>query len=394
MTTNELKQAFLKEYGGSADDIRFFSAAGRVNLIGEHVDYCGGEVFPAALNLRSLVAVRKTGGNAIKIAATTIDAKETLYIDKLNDYRDLKWGNYQAGVAYVMQNDGFTIVGCEMLYDSTVPFGSGLSSSASIEVATAVAINAFSGEAGGKTEPLTRLAVLALKAENEYAGVNCGIMDQFASAMGKKDNAILLNCKTLEYSYVPLKLGGYSLVIANTNKKRGLGDSKYNERRQECEDALAILQKAIPDIECLADISVEKFDAAADVLKGNGRLYDRAKHVVYECDRVKRSVEALKNNDIILFGKLLNESHYSLRDLYEVTGIELDSLTEAARAAKGCIGSRMTGAGFGGCTVSLVKEEDVPAFIDAVGAVYERVIGHKADFYQTSIEDGAFEERV
>lgn len=389
MEISQLKEKFVALYGGKEEDVRIFSAAGRVNLIGEHIDYCGGKVFPAALNLRTLIAARKNGENVIRLAATTVEQTETLKIDDLGAYKDLKWGDYQAGVAFVMQNEGFEIVGCDTLYDTTVPFGSGLSSSASIEVATAMMLSTFSKEAGEGDVDLVRLAVMSQKSENTYNGVNCGIMDQFASSLGKKDNAILLNCKTLEYEYIPLDLGEYSMVISNCNKPRSLQESKYNERRAEVEEALAKLQTVLPGATCLADITPEEFDANACVL--SGKIVDRARHVVYECDRVKKSVEALRAGDILKFGELLNQSHYSLRDLYEVTGKELDSLTKHSRAFEYCIGSRMTGAGFGGCTVSLVRSDKVDEFIAAVSEAYKKEIGYEALFYKTSVENGAQE---
>jgi galactokinase len=277
------------------------------------------------------------------------------------------------------------------LYDCGVPFGSGLSSSAAIEVATAVALSAFSGEAGGRSADNKTLAVLCQRAENEYAGVNCGIMDQFASAMGKKDCAVYLNCATLDYEYIPLRLGDYAMVVANSNKKRSLQESKYNERRSECDTALTLLQKKIPGAGCLADVTPKDFERNKSVLPRTVAL--RAEHVVYECDRVRRSVAAMREGDIGLLGRLLNESHRSLRDLYEVTGKELDALTSLSRGAAGCIGSRMTGAGFGGCTVSLVEKTAVADFVSTVGAGYRKATGLTADFYDTSIEDGAFEIR-
>ncbi len=389
MELNQLKKKFIEMYGGNENDIRVFSAAGRVNLIGEHIDYCGGKVFPAALNLRTVIVARKNGENVIRLAATTVPQKVTLEIDALDKYKDIDWGDYQAGVAYVMQNEGFEIVGCDTLYDTDVPFGSGLSSSASIEVATAMMFSTFSKEAGKGDVDLVRLAVMSQKSENTYNGVNCGIMDQFASSLGKKDNAILLNCKTLEYEYIPLELGEYSLVISNCNKPRSLQESKYNERRAEVEEALEKLKTVMPGISCLADITPEQFEQNCHVL--SGKILDRAKHVVNECDRVKQSVEKLKKGDILSFGELLNQSHYSLRDLYEVTGKELDSLTKHSRAFEYCIGSRMTGAGFGGCTVSLVRSDKVDEFISYVSPKYKEEIGYEALFYKTSIENGAQE---
>ncbi len=389
MNIEQLTEKFIEIYGGDASEIRFFSAAGRINVIGEHIDYCGGPVLPAALNLRTLVAARKNRENVIRLAATTIDKRATLDISKLNDYRNLDWGEYQAGVAYVLQNSGYDIVGCDLLYDTTVPFGSGLSSSASIEVATALTLSTFSKERGGKSGDNKELAVLSQRAENEYAGVSCGIMDQFASAMGKKDNAIFLNCATLDYEYVPIVLKNYAFVVANSNKKRSLQESKYNERRAECETALEILKKKIGGINCLADVSVELFEKFASDLPEIIRK--RAMHVVYECARVKKSVDAMRAGDEKTLGELLNESHRSLRDLYEVTGKELDALTELSRNFDGCIGSRMTGAGFGGCTVSLVKKDKVSEFINRVSKEYKKATGLNAEFYETVVSDGAFE---
>ena len=389
MEINQLKQKFIELYGGSEQDIRVFSAAGRVNLIGEHIDYCGGKVFPAALNLRTVVLARKNNENVIRLAATTVKQREELNLSTLDAYKGLKWGDYQAGVAYVMQNEGYKIVGADTLYDTTVPFASGLSSSASIEVATAMMLATFSAEEGVKSVDRVELAVLSQKAENTYNGVNCGIMDQFASSMGKKDNAILLDCKTLEYQYVPLDLGDYSMVIINCNKPRSLQVSKYNERREEVEIALEKLKTVMPGITCLADVTPQQFAQHSGVL--SGKIFDRAKHVVDECARVAESVEALKKGDIKTFGELLNQSHYSLRDLYEVTGKELDSLTAHSREYEYCIGSRMTGAGFGGCTVSLVRSDKVEEFIDYVAEKYKADIGYDALFYKTSIENGAQE---
>ncbi len=390
MTINELKTRFVEIYGGSTEDLRVFSAAGRVNLIGEHIDYCGGKVFPAALNLRTAIVARKTNKNEIHLAATTIADRVTLDLNNLNAYRDLKWGDYQAGVAFVMQEDGYKIVGCDLLYDTDVPFGSGLSSSASIEVATGMTLATFSAEAGGKGVDLVQLAVLGQRSENTYNGVNCGIMDQFASSLGKKDNAILLNCKTLEYEYVPLELGDYALVIANCNKPRSLQDGKYNERRAETEEAFSKLKTVLPNITCLADITPEQFEKVGKTAL-SGKVYDRAKHVVEECARVHKSADALKKGDIKTFGEYLNQSHYSLRDLYEVTGAYLDALSQREREFLGCIGARMTGAGFGGCTVALVEKTKVDEFIKYVDEKYYGDMGVRAQFYTTSIENGAQE---
>ena len=381
----EAMQAFEKTFGAPAEDL--FTAAGRINVIGEHVDYCGGKVFPAALNLRCNVYGRKTGGNTIRRAFTGIDGIVELDTTKLDSYKKLKIGNYQAGVAYFLQEEGVEIVGCDLYYDCTVPFGSGLSSSAAIEVATAVTLCEYAGVAYDKV----KLALLSQKAENKYAGVNCGIMDQFASAMGKKEHAVLLNCATLEYEYVPLQLGEYCLVVANCNKPHNLVESKYNVRRQEVEAALKILQETLP-VSCLAEVTPKQFAERKHLL--TGVIGKRAEHVIMECDRVNKAVEALKNGDLVELGRLLNESHASLRDLYEVTGKELDMLSGLARKEMDCLGSRMIGAGFGGCTISIVKKTAVEGFIRRVGRAYHDAIGYSASFYETSIEDGITVERL
>lgn len=379
MSKTEARQAFKEIFGSEAEDL--FTAAGRINVIGEHIDYCGGKVFPAALNLRCNVYARKTGGKLVRMAFRGIDGVVELDVDKLDSYRGLKIGNYQAGVAYFLQEKGVEIVGCELYYDCTVPFGSGLSSSAAIEVATAVTFCEYAGVKYDKVE----LALLSQKAENQYAGVNCGIMDQFASAMGKKDHAVLLDCSTLKYEYVPLQLGEYCLVVANCNKPHNLVESKYNVRRQEVETALKLIREKLP-VSCLAEITPKQFAEVKYLL--SGVVEKRAEHVVNECDRVQKAVEALKKGDIAELGRLLNESHYSLRDLYEVTGKELDMLSELARKEADCLGSRMIGAGFGGCTISIVKKTAVEGFIRRVGMAYRDAIGYSASFYETSIEDG------
>ena len=381
----EAMNAFESVFGAKAEDL--FTAAGRINVIGEHVDYCGGQVFPAAVNLRCNVYGRKTGGNIIRMAFTGIDGIVELNTTKLDSYRKLKIGNYQAGVAYFLQEEGVEIVGCDLYYDCTVPFGSGLSSSAAIEVATAVTLCEYAGVAYDKV----KLALLSQKAENKYAGVNCGIMDQFASAMGKKEHAVLLNCATLEYEYVPLQLGEYCLVVANCNKPHNLVESKYNVRRQEVEAALKILQETLP-VSCLAEVTPKQFAERKHLL--TGVIGKRAEHVIMECDRVNKAVEALKNGDLVELGRLLNESHASLRDLYEVTGKELDMLSGLARKEMDCLGSRMIGAGFGGCTISIVKKTAVEGFIRRVGRAYHDAIGYSASFYETSIEDGITVEHL
>lgn len=391
MELNLIKEKFEKLFG-EGGNIRFFASPGRVNMIGEHTDYNGGVVFPAALTMRTVIAFRERTDNIIKMAATDLDVMVEADINKLADYKDLEWGNYQLGIADEMKKAGYYIGGCDMLFDDTTPHGGGLSSSAAIEVATALAFATISNEKKGITEPvdMIEMAKISQKAEHEYIGVMCGIMDQFASAMGKKNHAIYLDCATLDYKLVPLNIEGCKIVISNTKKKRSLADSKYNERRSECETAVEILKNKLPGITCLADVTPEDFEIHKSEIE-NEIVRNRAEHVIYEIDRVVKSVDALKNNNIAEFGRLMNASHDSLRDLYEVTGIELDTLVEEARKISGTIGSRMTGAGFGGCTVSIVKEEFVDEFIDKVGAAYKEKIGYPAEFYVSEIGDGGHE---
>lgn len=363
------------------------TAAGRVNIIGEHIDYCGGKVFPAALSLKNTVYIRPNGTNKINLSWTTLPDKVSLETDKLESYKGLKYGNYQAGSALMRQRAGGKISGCDMLQDCTVPFGSGLSSSAAIEVSTIAALAAMEGE---KIDPV-KTALLAQQAEREYAGVNCGIMDQYASACGKKNHAMLLDCKTLECSYIPLDLGEYSLIIINCNKPHNLVESKYNERRAETDYALEILRD-IAGITCLADLSVKQFERCASMLHNKVRY--RVKHVVEECERVKLAREAMEKGDIAALGDLLNESHTSLRYLYEVTGKELDALASAAQSHPACAGSRMTGGGFGGCTISIVKTEAAEDFKKYVCRRYEKEIGYKAVCYDAEISDGITVEKL
>jgi len=392
MELNMIIDEFIKLYGGTKDDLRVFQSPGRVNMIGEHTDYNGGFVFPAALTMKTTIVARKRNDNIIRLKATDLDEIVEADISKLDSYRDLKWGNYQLGMAYVLQNAGYDIVGCDMLYDDTVPHGGGLSSSAAIEVSTGLCFATFSNEKNGikKEIDMIEMALLGQKAENQYCGVNCGIMDQFASAMGKKNHAIFLKCDDLTYDYAPIELDGLKIVLSNTKKKHSLGASKYNERRSECEKGFELLSAVLPGKNCLGEISVEEFEANKHVLTDDVVLR-RVKHVIYEDERVLKSLEALKKGDIIAFGNYMNESGDSLRYDYEVTGNELDVMVEEARKIEGVLGSRMTGGGFGGCTVSIVKEESVDRFIKEVGANYKERTGITPEFYVTEIGDGGRE---
>lgn len=363
------------------------SASGRVNIIGEHIDYCGGKVMPAALSLKNTVYVRPNGTNFINLSWTTLPDTVSLDISRLDSYKHLRYGNYQAGSAYLWQKAGHKIVGCDMVQDCAVPFGSGLSSSAAIEVSTIAALATVAGESFDKVQ----VALTAQAAERQYAGVNCGIMDQYASACGKKGMAMLLDCKTLQCDYLPLDLGGYAMVITDCKKPHNLVESKYNERRQQTEQALAILKEKL-DITCLADVSPEDFQKYSHLLPEV--IKNRTEHVVYECERVKRAAEALRKGDILTLGALLNESHASLKNLYETTGFEPDVLAETAQSHPACIGSRLTGGGFGGCTISLVKKECVQQFEDYLLKQYRQKTGYTAVCYRADIDDGITVERL
>jgi galactokinase len=395
MNHGALIESFLGYFGGSSEKIRIFKSPGRVNLIGEHTDYNGGFVFPAALTLATTVVARPRQDRTIRLIATDLEVMVEADLDNLQAYRNLKWGNYQLGVADELIKAGYNVIGCDLMYEDKVPLGSGLSSSAAIELATAVALVSLGDEEYGKSKQIDmiEMAVISQKAEHNFIGVKCGIMDQFASAMGKKDHAIFLDCRDLSYELVPVKLDGYSLVISNTNKKRSLGEGKYNERRAQCEEGLEILKKVIPEATCLRDISCEDYEKYKHLLTDDV-IRKRVEHVVYEDQRVLDSVKALKEGNLILFGKLMNQSHDSLRDLYEVTGAELDTLVDEARKQEGVLGSRMTGAGFGGCTVSLVENSKIDRFIESVGKAYKDKIGYEASFYISEIGDGGREVEV
>ncbi len=383
MNITALKQEFLKLYGASQHKSFIYFAPGRVNLIGEHTDYNGGYVFPCALNFGTYLIIRKRDDGLLKMASVNFDYKTSIDVKDISKKQDDKWVNYPLGVLNEFVKLGTPLTGLEMLFYGNVPNGAGLSSSASIEIATATAVNEmFNAGLDG-----IQLAQLGQRAENGFVGVNCGIMDQFASAMGKNNAAIILDCNTLEYKLVPLELKEYKLVIANTNKRRGLADSKYNERRAECEKAVEYIRPFKP-ISFLGEIDMKEFKEFEPKIPDRTVL-KRARHVVTEIERTRQAVEELNAGNIQRFGQLMNDSHDSLRDDYEVTGFELDTLVDEARKLPGVIGSRMTGAGFGGCTVSLVAENEISNFINKVGENYNKKTGLKADFYIAEIGDGA-----
>lgn len=376
----------FQELFGEGGDIRFYFSPGRVNLIGEHTDYNGGHVFPCALTIGTYGVARKREDRKIRLYSENF-SKMGVIETSLDDlvYRDSAgWTNYPKGIVWTFQEKGYPVEkGFDMLMYGNIPNGSGLSSSASVELLMGIILKDLFGY-----EDLTmvNLALIGQYGENNFNGMNCGIMDQFAIAMGKKDHAIFLDTQNLLYEYAPIRMEGYKIVIAASNKKRRLTDSKYNERRAECEEALKDIQ-SVKKIQALGELTEEGFEQIKDAVK-DPVCRKRAKHAVYENQRTIKAVKALRNNDLETFGKLMNASHVSLRDDYEVTGKELDTLVEAAWKQEGVIGSRMTGAGFGGCTVSIVKEEAVDAFIKNVGEIYEKEIGYGADFYVVEIGDG------
>lgn len=383
-----MKDAVLKKFEevfGDTEGVKVFFAPGRVNLIGEHTDYNGGHVFPCALTIGTYAAARKRNDNKLRFYSMNFEKLGVFEssIEGLKPEKEADWTNYPKGVMWAFGERGFSIpCGMDILLNGNIPNGSGLSSSASVEVLTGFILREFFGFDVTNQD----LALIGQYSENKFNGVNCGIMDQFAIAMGKKEHAIFLDTADLSYTYAPVKLKGAKIVIACSNKKRGLGDSKYNERRSECETALAELQKEV-DIKSLGELTQEQFEAYKSAIKDETRVR-RAKHAVYENQRTLKAVAALQADDIAEFGRLMNASHVSLRDDYEVTGIELDTLVEEAWKVKGVIGSRMTGAGFGGCTVSIVEDEAIDAFISQVGEAYLAKIGYAADFYVVEIGDG------
>lgn len=390
-TRKTMEQEFVKLFG-SADDTRLFFAPGRVNLIGEHTDYNGGFVFPAALTYGTYALVQPRKDGIYRFASLNFPGQVVeVKADQIVYREEDQWANYPKGVLQqLVSNAGTTapFVGANVLYFGDIPNGAGLSSSASIEVVTGYALSVLAG----LTIPGVELARLSQKAENEFVGVNCGIMDQFAVSMGKRNHAIKLNCADLSYEYAPLQLDKYRLVITNTNKRRGLADSKYNERRAECETGLSMLRGVRPELRDLGALDLQQWENLRHVVT-DSIVRMRVEHVVTENDRVLKAVERLAENDLMTFGKLMNESHDSLRHLYEVTGKELDALAEAAQNVSGCIGSRMTGAGFGGCTVSLVHEDAIDQFRTEVGRKYTEATGLTPTFYICSVGDGVREIR-
>lgn len=383
MNTDQLKETFISLYGESEGEINIFFSPGRVNLIGEHTDYNGGYVFPCALTFGTYILVRINNNRKVRFATTNFDHRGEVNLDEPFEKEGKSWINYPVGVLNEFRKSAREIEGVDLLYSGDIPNGAGLSSSASIEMVTAFAMNQLF-EFGLDRMDLVKLSQ---KAENLFVGVNCGIMDQFASGMGAADHALFLNCDTLDFERVPLKLKGMKIIIANTNKRRGLADSKYNERRAQCESAVEAIRTQ-KNIKHLSDLNLDEFNSMSHLIQDEDQK-KRARHVISENNRTLTAIDALNSGDIEAFGQLMNQSHDSLRDDYEVTGVELDTLVEEARKIEGTVGSRMTGAGFGGCTVSIVKEDAVETFIREVGKGYAERTNLTADFYVAEIGDGS-----
>lgn len=378
-----LKQKFEEVYSRKVENIYF--APGRVNLIGEHTDYNGGNVFPCAIDRGTTLLASRRNDKKCRFFSLNFEDKGIVEfsLENLKYEKDHGWTNYPKGIFKSFLDRGLNIeYGFDVLIYGNIPNGAGLSSSASIELVVGILINS---EFNFGLDNIT-LALIGKETENKFIGVNSGIMDQFAIAMGQKDKAILLDCNTLKYEMVPIVLNDEYIVISNTNKKRGLADSKYNERRSECEKGLEELQVKL-NINSLGELSIEEFEANKELIKSEV-VRRRVKHAVYENQRTIMAKEALVNGDLEKFGEYMNQSHISLRDDYEVTGFELDSLVEAQWQQEGVLGARMTGAGFGGCTVALVKKDKVDNFIKNVEKIYFEKTGLKAEFYIANVSAG------
>ncbi|MES1051525.1 galactokinase [Bacillus thuringiensis] len=386
MKIESLEVAFEKIFQEKAECIYF--APGRVNLIGEHTDYNGGHVFPVAITLGTYALARKRSDRIIRLISLNFEEMGVMEesLDDLEHISSDEWISYPKGMTKAFKEQGYKIqTGYDVLFYGNIPNGAGLSSSASIELVTAVMLQDLYGLKINRIEMIK----MGQKVENEYIGVNSGIMDQFAIGMGKLGSGIWLDCKTLEYEYAPIELKDESIVIMNTNKRRELANSKYNERRSECAEAFKRLKQKI-NAHSLGEVTTKQFEENKYII-GDEVLEKRAKHVVYENERTIKALVKLKEGDLNAFGKLMNESHCSLEKDYEVTGKELDTLVHAAWEQPGIIGARMTGAGFGGCAIAIVKNEFIDAFVEKVGDIYRKICDREADFYIAHIGDGARE---
>lgn len=382
----KLTRYFFELYGNTDNKPRCFFAPGRVNLIGEHTDYNGGYVLPCAIQYGTYLLIRRSDEPVVRLASANEEFTAEIPVESLSEKVDRHWVNYPLGIFDQFIQHRIPVSGFELLYAGDIPGSAGLSSSASIEMVTAYALTVMMHAT--QLEMLD-LVKMAQRAENEFVGLNCGIMDMFAIGMGQKDHALFLNCLTLEYKRIPLTPGSFRLIIGNTNKPRGLTGSKYNERVAECQLAVTYLSRMHP-LSKLGEISFMQFYKIQEMIPDE-LVRRRARHVISENQRVLNAVSSLLKGDILQFGALMNASHDSLRDNYEVTGFELDTMVTESLKINGVVGSRMTGAGFGGCTVSLVQDDVVGYFIEQVGREYQAKTGLKADFYIADISDGVKE---
>lgn len=388
VTPQLLRENFIELYGNSDKEVRMFASPARINIIGEHIDYNGGKVFPAAIDKYLYCAIRKRDDSKIVYndlffpGTFEFDTSTNFVFEKKNDY-----ANFLNGILSCMKKKGLVFpCGFDCLIASNVPSAGGISSSSALECGFAWAVS----ETFGFNISRKDIALMGQQSEHEFMNVNCGIMDQYIIATGKKDTAELLDCAKVEHEYVPLNLGDYRFVVMNTKKQRKLSDSKYNERRAECETGLKILQDNGVNINHLCQLSVSDFEKQGSFIKDEV-IYKRVRHCVTEMDRVQNAVVALKNNNLEKLGELLYESHASLKNDYEVTGLELDTLVEVASKQKGCIGARMTGAGFGGCAIALVHKDFTNAFIASVQTEYTKVVGYNGGFFACASGDGVKE---
>lgn len=375
-----LKEQFAQQYGAAPELI--VQAPGRVNLIGEHTDYNDGFVLPIAIDRSALIAVTRRPDRTVRLRAADFDDQVAFSLDDVRYDERHRWSNYQRGVTDELLKRGLELPGIDAVFTSDVPVGAGLSSSAALEVAMAVTWQTLVGFELSRPE----LALLCQRAENHFVGVNCGIMDQFISALGQERSALLIDCRSLKHRAVSLP-EGVAIVVMDTKKQRGLADSAYNTRRSECEQGVALLQAYLPGIQALRDVSLVEFERYADELPDNVRR--RCRHVVAEDERTIEGVEALARGDAATFGRLMDASHVSLRDDYEVSCAELDAMVEAAWRAPGMIGARMTGGGFGGCAVALVEQSHAQAFSEQVAEDYQRAVDLVPSLYVCSAQAGA-----
>ena len=378
-----LPELFEKSFGKNDKEVRKYFSPSRINIIGEHVDYNGGQVFPCAIEIGTYGLARKNDDMVLRLKSVNLDAEGEITLDPIEYKEENDWMNYPLGVCKFIKEAGYDIGGLDILVYGNIPNGSGLSSSASLELLIGEIVNDFYNK--GKISKKD-LALIGQKTENKFIGVNCGIMDQFIIALGKKDHAMLLNTETLDYSYFPFDLKDNKIVILNTNKRRELKDSKYNERRAESDKAFEILKTYKPSMTSLCDINKDELDLLDKIT--DPIIRKRAEHAIKENHRVLEATEALKAGDIEELGRLLIGSNDSLRDLYEVTGPHLDSITKHSNDFEGCLGARMTGAGFGGCGIAIVKADQVAAFNEYVGERYTKDTGLKAEFIESGIDDG------